>query len=44
MSAGEMICRLSHHSSATLAHIEEPYLEIADAVTYELQACYQVGG
>ncbi|CAL4123343.1 unnamed protein product, partial [Meganyctiphanes norvegica] len=42
MSAGEEICRLSHHSAATLAHIQEPYLEIANATTYELQSCYQV--
>jgi len=42
MSAGEPICRLSHHSSATLAHIQEPYLPIENATTYELQACYQV--
>lgn len=42
MSAGEPICRLSHHSSATLAHIQEPYLAIENATTYELQACYQV--
>ncbi|XP_050723631.1 uncharacterized protein LOC127002106 [Eriocheir sinensis] len=42
MSAGDQICRLSHHSSATLAHIQEPYLEISNATTYEMQACYQV--
>ncbi|KAA0193285.1 hypothetical protein HAZT_HAZT004227 [Hyalella azteca] len=41
-SAGEPICRLSHHSAATLAHIQEPYLPIGNATTYELQACYQV--
>ncbi|KAF2364740.1 PAN/Apple domain [Trinorchestia longiramus] len=41
-SAGEPICRLSHHSSASLAHIQEPYLPIENATTYELQACYQV--
>jgi len=42
MSAGEAICRLSHHSSPTLAHIREPYLSIDNAITHELQACYQV--
>ncbi|KAK3864370.1 hypothetical protein Pcinc_029941 [Petrolisthes cinctipes] len=42
MSANETICRLSHHSSATLAHIQEPYLEIENATTYEMQSCYQV--
>lgn len=42
MSAGEKICRVSHHSSATLAHIQEPYLEIENATTYEMQSCYQI--
>ncbi|XP_037790105.1 LOW QUALITY PROTEIN: uncharacterized protein LOC119585560 [Penaeus monodon] len=42
MSASEKICRLSHHSGATLAHIQEPYLEIGNATTYEMQSCYQV--
>lgn len=42
MSAGERICRLSHHSSATLAHIQEPYLEIENATTQEMQSCYQI--
>ncbi|XP_068220289.1 uncharacterized protein [Palaemon carinicauda] len=42
MSAGEKICRLSHHSSATLAHIQEPYLEIENATTHEMQSCYQI--
>lgn len=42
MSAGEPICRLSHHSSATLSNILEPYLPIENATTYELQACYKV--
>ncbi|XP_045618140.1 uncharacterized protein [Procambarus clarkii] len=42
MSAGEKICRLSHHSTATLAHIQEPYLQIENATTHEMQSCYQV--
>ncbi|XP_064113013.1 uncharacterized protein LOC135219835 [Macrobrachium nipponense] len=42
MSAGEKICRLSHHSSATLAHIQEPYLDIENATTHEMQSCYQI--
>jgi len=41
-SASEPICRLSHHSTTTLAHIRNPYLEIENATTYELQACYKV--
>jgi len=45
ISAGEPtgICRLSHHSTATLAHIQEPYWSAENATTYELQACKQVG-
>ncbi|KAK8399758.1 hypothetical protein O3P69_003649 [Scylla paramamosain] len=42
MSAGEKICRLSHHSSSTLAHIQEPYLLLDNSTTYERHACYQV--
>ncbi len=34
--------RLSHHSAHSLTQIEEPYLFIEDAVTYELSACYNV--
>ncbi|XP_076063382.1 uncharacterized protein LOC143038253 [Oratosquilla oratoria] len=41
-SAGEPICRLSHHSSATLAHVKQPYLEMDNATTHEMQDCYQV--
>lgn len=39
---GDKVCRLSHHSAATLTHIEEPYLEIAETATYELSSCYNV--
>jgi len=39
---GENVCRLSHHAIATLTNIQEPYLEIAGAATYELSACYNV--
>uniref|UniRef100_T1J1E1 ZP domain-containing protein n=1 Tax=Strigamia maritima TaxID=126957 RepID=T1J1E1_STRMM len=38
----EDVCRLSHHASASLTHIHEPYLEMADTATYELSACYNV--
>lgn len=34
------VCRTSHLDSASLSHIEEPYVSIKDAVTYQRQACY----
>ncbi|XP_076307552.1 uncharacterized protein LOC143223443 isoform X2 [Tachypleus tridentatus] len=36
------VCRLSHHDSASLVHIKDPYLEAAGVTTYELSACYNV--
>ncbi|XP_043499819.1 uncharacterized protein LOC122522651 [Polistes fuscatus] len=39
---GDMVCRLSHHSRATLSDIQEPYLDVAEASTYELSSCYNV--
>jgi len=39
---GDNVCRLSHHALATLSNIQEPYLEIAGAATYELSSCYNV--
>jgi len=39
---GEKVCRLSHHSRATLADIQDPYLDVPEASTYELSACYNV--
>lgn len=39
---GDMVCRLSHHSRATLSDIQEPYLEVPEASTYELSSCYNV--
>lgn len=36
------VCRTSHLDKASLSHIEEPYLDIPGAVTYELFACYNV--
>ena len=39
---GDFVCRLSHHSAHTLTQIEEPYLAIEEATTYELSACYNV--
>ncbi|XP_018903348.1 uncharacterized protein neo [Bemisia tabaci] len=39
---GDLVCRLSHHSRATLSDIQDPYLNVAEASTYELSACYNV--
>ncbi|KAK2719667.1 uncharacterized protein LOC136037301 [Artemia franciscana] len=39
---GDNVCRLSHHAIATLTHIQEPFLEINGASTYELSSCYNV--
>ena len=39
---GEMVCRLSHHSRATLSEIQDPYLDVPEASTYELTSCYNV--
>jgi hypothetical protein len=39
---GDMVCRLSHHSRATLSDIQEPYLDVPEASTYELSSCYNV--
>ncbi|KAG8193928.1 hypothetical protein JTE90_011481 [Oedothorax gibbosus] len=36
------VCRLSHHSAATLTHIQDPYLDIPGVTTYEISACYNV--
>lgn len=39
---GEMVCRLSHHSRVTLSDIQDPYLDVPEASTYELLSCYNV--
>ncbi|KAH8418045.1 hypothetical protein KR222_010941, partial [Zaprionus bogoriensis] len=39
---GDMVCRLSHHSRATLTDVQDPYLEVPEAATYELSSCYNV--
>ncbi|KAH0555220.1 hypothetical protein KQX54_016146 [Cotesia glomerata] len=39
---GDMVCRLSHHARATLSDIQEPYLDVPEASTYELSSCYNV--
>ncbi|XP_073816775.1 uncharacterized protein [Musca autumnalis] len=39
---GDMVCRLSHHSRATLSDVQDPYLEVPEAATYELSSCYNV--
>ncbi|XP_055346148.1 uncharacterized protein LOC129593722 isoform X2 [Paramacrobiotus metropolitanus] len=35
-------CSLSHHTAATVSHINEPYVFSADFVSYELRACFAV--
>ncbi|XP_037808095.1 uncharacterized protein LOC119601322 [Lucilia sericata] len=39
---GDMVCRLSHHSRSTLTDVLDPYLDVAEAATYELSSCYNV--
>lgn len=39
--ANGKVCRTSHLESASLTHIEDPYLEVKDAVTYEKVSCYK---
>lgn len=39
---GDMVCRLSHHSRATLLDVQDPYLDVPEAATYELSSCYNV--
>jgi len=39
---GDDVCRLSHHSAVTLTQVEEPYLFIEEATTFELSSCYNV--
>ncbi|XP_043268987.1 uncharacterized protein [Venturia canescens] len=39
---GDMVCRLSHHARATLSDIQDPYLDVPEASTYELSSCYNV--
>ncbi|KAH8384852.1 hypothetical protein KR093_010104, partial [Drosophila rubida] len=39
---GDMVCRLSHHSRATLSDVQDPYLEVPEASTYELASCYNM--
>lgn len=39
-SDGRKVCRTSHLDSASLTHIEEPYVQLPDAITYQRQSCY----
>lgn len=39
---GDNICRLSHHSRVTLSEIQDAYLDVPEATTYELSSCYNV--
>ena len=34
------VCRTSHLDSASLTHIEEPYVNVKEAVTYQRLSCY----
>ncbi|CAD6992664.1 unnamed protein product [Ceratitis capitata] len=39
---GDMVCRLSHHSRITLTDVQDPYLQVPEATTFELSSCYNV--
>ncbi|XP_036325298.1 uncharacterized protein LOC118738469 [Rhagoletis pomonella] len=39
---GDMVCRLSHHSRTTLTDVQDPYLDVPEATTFELSSCYNV--
>ncbi len=34
------VCRTSHLNQASSVHIQDPYLEVANGATYELDNCY----
>ncbi|KPM06309.1 PAN domain containing protein 2, partial [Sarcoptes scabiei] len=36
------VCRTSHLDKYSLAHIEDAYLQVPGAITYELHSCYNV--
>ncbi|XP_053203978.1 uncharacterized protein LOC128388582 [Panonychus citri] len=36
------VCRTSHLNRASSVHIQDPYLEVANGATYELDNCYNV--
>ena len=40
--AGEGVCRLSHHTAATLTHVTQPWLQMETATMHEVTACYNV--
>jgi hypothetical protein len=39
---GDKVCRLSHHTAATLTQITDPYQDMEKATTYEMSACYNI--
>lgn len=39
---GDKVCRLSHHTAATLTVVADPYQSIETATTYEMSACYNI--
>ncbi|ODN05285.1 EGF-like domain-containing protein 2, partial [Orchesella cincta] len=38
----EGVCRLSHHATATVTQVQEPYLSMNGSLSYERGACYNV--
>lgn len=38
----EGVCRLSHHATATVTQVQEPYLQMNGSLSYERGACYNV--
>lgn len=40
--ASNPVCRTSHLDRNSLQQIQDPYLEIAGAVSYELESCYNI--
>jgi len=41
-SDGRKVCRTSHLDSSSLLHIEEPYVQLPEAITYQRQSCFNV--
>jgi len=41
-SDGRRVCRTSHLDSSSLTHIEDPYVMLAEAITYQRQSCFNV--
>lgn len=41
-SDGRKVCRTSHLDSSSLTHIEEPYVQLPEAITYQRQSCFNI--